>query len=223
MHYEYLFHDYILNETSLIPYGFHKELERYIYEKPLKNPSFSLRVTLAETIFLAQVFDNDFGEEYLPFQRKNPTEALAIAIQEEVDEIIQDILMHCFSGNSLREIVLEYVHNTYQTEEEYPWEDDDTSCTLKTSKKQKWYGLLMKIPAKRLGIDEDHLVHVLNLKNTPDTIPEIIDHKNIFPAYHMNKKHWFTILLNNQITKEEVFRFIDQSYELVEYGTKNSN
>jgi predicted DNA-binding protein (MmcQ/YjbR family) len=40
----------------------------------------------------------------------------------------------------------------------------------------------------------------------------------ITPGYHMNKKWWNTILLDNTVPREDLVRMIDQSYELVVEG-----
>ena len=58
-------------------------------------------------------------------------------------------------------------------------------------------------------------VKVLNLKYSTDKILDIIDNKNIFPAYHMNKKHWISIVLDKNIKLETIKELIDISYSLV--------
>jgi predicted DNA-binding protein (MmcQ/YjbR family) len=35
------------------------------------------------------------------------------------------------------------------------------------------------------------------------------------PGYHLNKKHWNTVILSGQLTQQEVFDLIDHSYNLV--------
>jgi predicted DNA-binding protein (MmcQ/YjbR family) len=37
----------------------------------------------------------------------------------------------------------------------------------------------------------------------------------ILPGYHMNKKHWNTIVLDGTITSKLVYQLIDESYSLV--------
>ena len=34
------------------------------------------------------------------------------------------------------------------------------------------------------------------------------------PAYHMNKKHWLTILLNGSVNDDEIYNLLDMSYEM---------
>mgnify|MGYP000517419295 CR=1 FL=1 len=57
---------------------------------------------------------------------------------------------------------------------------------------------------------------VVNLKCEPDLIPNLINEKGIYPAYHMNKKHWCTIYLDGTVGLEEIYKLIDISYELAE-------
>ncbi|KXA14265.1 MULTISPECIES: MmcQ/YjbR family DNA-binding protein [Fusobacterium] len=40
----------------------------------------------------------------------------------------------------------------------------------------------------------------MNVKHSSEKIKTIIDNVHIFPAYHMNKKHWITISLNSDIS-----------------------
>jgi len=37
----------------------------------------------------------------------------------------------------------------------------------------------------------------------------------VLPGYHMNKKHWNTVIINGSIPDSEVKRMIDNSYSLV--------
>ena len=43
---------------------------------------------------------------------------------------------------------------------------------------------------------------------------KMIDNVSIFEAYHMNKLHWITLLLDSNLTKEQIFNFINISYNL---------
>lgn len=40
----------------------------------------------------------------------------------------------------------------------------------------------------------------------------------VIPGYHMNKKHWNTVIINGSIPDGEVKRMIDNSYKLVVKG-----
>lgn len=38
---------------------------------------------------------------------------------------------------------------------------------------------------------------------------------SVLPGYHMNKKHWNTIVLDGTLSKKQVLKMVDDSYELV--------
>ena len=64
----------------------------------------------------------------------------------------------------------------------------------------------------------------INLKCDPDLALHLrAAYKAIQPGYHMNKKHWNTITLDNSIPDEEILTMIDDSYDLVVRGLKKSD
>ena len=65
---------------------------------------------------------------------------------------------------------------------------------------------------------EDGLAR-MNLKCDPHEalmLRDIFD--AVMPGYHMNKRHWNTVLLDDSIPKGEIERMIDNSYALVVQG-----
>jgi predicted DNA-binding protein (MmcQ/YjbR family) len=56
----------------------------------------------------------------------------------------------------------------------------------------------------------------VNLKCDPDLALELRDlYEQVEPGYHMNKKHWNTVVLDGVIPERETRKMIDHSYELV--------
>jgi len=61
----------------------------------------------------------------------------------------------------------------------------------------------------------------INLKCDPELAIHLREfYKAIQPGYHMNKKHWNTVTLDNSIPYEEVLTMINDSYDLVVKGLK---
>ena len=64
----------------------------------------------------------------------------------------------------------------------------------------------------------------MNLKCDPDRALELRDeYEAIIPGYHMNKKHWNTVTLDETLSSDLVLELIDHSYELVVKGLKKSD
>ena len=58
------------------------------------------------------------------------------------------------------------------------------------------------------------MVEILDLRANPDEVDSIVDNKKYFPGYHMNKKHWITIILDGSVPEKELYKKIDISYSL---------
>ena len=109
---------------------------------------------------------------------------------------------------------MNFITATYGDKPEFLFEDSDTAVFRKGERK-KWYAVMMNISARKLGIESDERVQVLNVKLSPNEIALIVDRTSYFPAYHMNKKHWCTIALNGTLETDEICYRIGQSYDLV--------
>jgi predicted DNA-binding protein (MmcQ/YjbR family) len=66
-------------------------------------------------------------------------------------------------------------------------------------------------------------VATMNLKCTPEEALQLRDvFDAVIPGYHMNKKHWNTVILNGTVPVFEIERMIDRSYGLVVKGLKKA-
>jgi predicted DNA-binding protein (MmcQ/YjbR family) len=68
----------------------------------------------------------------------------------------------------------------------------------------------------------DSLPLQFNVKCDPDKAIELRDEypESVLPGYHMNKKHWNTIIVDGRLTARQIKEMIDDSYTLV--ATKRS-
>jgi len=56
----------------------------------------------------------------------------------------------------------------------------------------------------------------INLKCDPETGVQLREqYASVLPGYHMNKRHWITILMDGSIQDKVILRWIDESYDLV--------
>ncbi len=113
-----------------------------------------------------------------------------------------------------RNDIFEYVSNQYGTDPDYPWAKTPDGAVLRHRGNRKWYGLIMKVKPKSLGIAGLEEVDILNLKCDHRIIGELIKKPCFLPAYHMNKEHWVTVILDEADNPEEIHSLIDISYEL---------
>lgn len=215
MDYSYIINDYRLNVYKLLEYGFIKKDDGYLYKVNLQQDDFYALIFVKENMMHVKVYDQAFDEEYIPFTLKRVTGSFVSSLKEEVEIIIEDIVRCCYEYDSMKEKILTYVQQKYQTVLECPFQKS-LNIAMKTKHKQKWYGLMMTIPYTSLGIEKEGKVDVLNIKNTPQKIECLIDHQRYFPAYHMNKKYWMSVIIDQSLNEEDIFQLIDESYQLVE-------
>ncbi len=61
----------------------------------------------------------------------------------------------------------------------------------------------------------------VNLKCDPELAIEHRErHEEVQPGWHMNKKHWNTVMLSGTLSSKEIFSMIDHSYDLVKEGAR---
>jgi predicted DNA-binding protein (MmcQ/YjbR family) len=99
------------------------------------------------------------------------------------------------------EFIREYCISKYQAEESFPF---DASI------------LAFKIGGKifaLFGIDD---FKSINLKCDPEKSIELRErYEGINPGFHMNKKHWNTVNVFQDVDNQLVLELIDHSYDLV--------
>ena len=216
MDYNRVFSQYVFVPDKAVGYGFVLDEGRYTFRKPLPESGFYAVFRIGEDSFEAKVYEEPDGEEYLPFEVSVQSGGFVSAIRSYVDDIADVIVGNCFALADVKALLLDHVREKYGTVPEAPWGEEEECHTLNTAKRHKWYGLFMLIPYKCLGVGREGRINVLNLKVRPEDIPAIIDHVHYFPAYHMNKKHWISILLDRGADIERIKKLLDDSYAIVE-------
>ncbi|MBQ9703009.1 MAG: MmcQ/YjbR family DNA-binding protein [Clostridia bacterium] len=102
-----------------------------------------------------------------------------------------------------------------------PFTDDFDTTVLRHADTGKWFGLIMNVSGNKVGLSPDIKVDVMNVKCKPeDTFTARELSSSIIPAYHMNKKHWISIILNGTVELELSEALLENSYELTKRRVK---
>ena len=72
----------------------------------------------------------------------------------------------------------------------------------------------MRVPLSKFGLESDDLCEILNLHVKTQEIDTIVEKKQIFYAFHMNKRHWISVILDGYVDFEYVKKLIDESFAL---------
>ena len=90
---------------------------------------------------------------------------------------------------------LDYGLSTYGTSPDYPFDEDFETAVLRHADNRKWYALVMRVSRRKFGFDSDEVIDVVNLKLPTEMFGSFGAVDGVYPAYHMNKLHWISVLL----------------------------
>ena len=113
-----------------------------------------------------------------------------------------------------KQALQKYILDVYGVTPDFPWESNPTFAVYRHTNNRKWFALVMDIPSSRLGLKEDGMIDVVNLKCDPVLIGSLRMEKGIFPAYHMSKDKWISVALDGSVDDEQIKMLLDMSYEL---------
>ena len=114
---------------------------------------------------------------------------------EEDDRMNQAALLS--DRKMTKQSFLDYCLDTFGTSADFPFDGDFETAVLRHTSSRKWYALVMRISRRKVGIDSDEMVDVVNLKLPTEMIGSFDAADGVYPAYHMNKVHWISVVLDD--------------------------
>lgn len=213
-----IFNKYKVDIDKLIKYGFIKNKDEYIYEKNILNNKFKIVINYNKEIS-GKIFDLDLGEEYINFRRENLGE-FSSNIKEKYIDLLNDIREKCFHkttfifDQTMR--INSFIKEKYNSNPEFLWEKYPTFAVYKNND-GKWFSLIGSIAFNKID-KESNLnkeTEFLNIKINESELDNLLNTDGIYEAYHMNKKKWVTIILNDTLSDEDIKKLIIDSYNNV--------
>ena len=216
-----LIKDKKIDLKRLEKFGFKLINKSYCYHTSLLKNQFkmSVKISLDNSIF-TEIIDTETNEPYVLHLLEMKRSGYSEKVYKVYSQILEKIQKECFEdeifkANYTKEIVA-YIKNKYRDELEFLWEKSPKNAVVRRKSSKKWYAVILTVSKRKLNLDSDKIIEVINLHNIAEEIEKLIDNKKYFPAYHMNKKHWCTICLDGTVELKEIYKLIDISYELAE-------
>jgi len=188
---------------KLEEFGFELIDNSYCYHTSLLKNQFkmSVKISLDNSIF-TEIIDTETNEPYVLYLIEKRS-GYSEKVYKAYSEILAKIQKECFEdeifkANYTKEIIT-YVKNKYGDELEFLWEKSPKNAVVRRKSSNKWYAVILTVSKRKLNLDSDEIIEVINLHNTVEEIKKLIDNKRYFPAYHMNKKYWCTICLDGTV------------------------
>lgn len=114
-----------------------------------------------------------------------------------------------------------FIETEFGTAHDCPFEDDLDTWVFRHGDNKKWFALVMTVKKRRLGIESDDQIDVVNMKCAPEIMDDLWREAGVFPAYHMSKKHWLTLALDGTCADETVKWVARISYDLTRRKVKS--
>ena len=214
-----LIKDKKIDLKRLEKFGFKLIDNSYCYHTSLLKNQFkmTIKINLDNSIF-TEIIDTETNEPYVLHLLEMKRSGYSEKVYKAYSQILEKIQKECFEdeifkANYTKEII-DYVKNKYGDELEFLWEKSPKNAVIRRESSNKWYAVILTISKRKLNLDSDKIIEVINLHNIAEEIEKLIDNKKYFPAYHMNKKYWCTICLDGTVELKEIYKLIDISYEL---------
>ncbi len=208
----------ILDKDKLIPFGFIKEKDNYKYITNIMNNKFRVEIIInSSNELIGKIYDIETNEEYTNFRVEN-LGAFSNSVKEEYINILKNIVSNCyishyFSFNQTNRIVNEIIKK-YNVSPEFLWDKYQSYGIFRSKSSNKWFAAILNVDKSKVINNESGEVEIINVK-VDDLVNDYLKEKSIFPAYHMSKKSWITIILDDTCKDEKIMELIDISYELV--------
>lgn len=74
---------------------------------------------------------------------------------------------------------------------------------------------MMHVLPEKLGFKGEEPLNVMDIKCSTIMIGSLLSTKGFLPAYHMNKNHWISIILDSSVSDDQITPLLELSYDSV--------
>ena len=211
-----IFKAYQFNSKKAKEYGFIENQGVWTYSLTILKGDFIMKITVEDSDLTFQVFDQETGELYPQVHMESMRGTFVGSVREACLEVLYSIRKACFEVQEFlcpqTKRIMAFVQEKFGNQLEYLWEKSPDTAVLRHEDNQKWYAILMRIPWDRLDKGREGLVEAVNLKH--DQVADLLSQMGIYPAFHMNKRYWISIPLDDTLTDEKVLELFERSWFL---------
>lgn len=209
----------VFESEKLLQFGFAVQDGAFYYAHRIMQGRFELRIMINDAGKIKwDVWDVETEDTYPLVKITTVCGAFVGKVRMACDEVFREIVEQCGRSDVFKSkqalLIKNYVRERYGDEFEYLWEKTPENAVFRRKDNQKWYGAVLTVKRDRIGLKGEEKIEVLDLRGKPEEIAQIVDGERYFPAYHMNKKSWLTICLDGRVNIAEIYRRIDESYQL---------
>ena len=211
-----IFKSYQFNQEKAHAFGFVENSGVWTYSCQILQGDFVMTVSVVDGNLSFQVFDQETGDLYPQVHMESFKGSFVASVREACLEILYQIRKACFEVQDFiypqTKRTMVQVQEKYGNQLEYLWEKSPDTAVLRHEGNQKWYAVLMRIPWDKLEKGREGLVEAVNIKH--NQVADLLSQKGIYPAFHMNKRYWISLALDDSLSDDEVLDLLEISWNL---------
>ncbi len=115
-------------------------------------------------------------------------------------------------NNSIRAAFEGQIAKKYGVLPEYPWTRFPHYAVFRHVENRKWFAITMTVPKEKLNLAGKQTVDIVNLKCPAEVLDTLWQTKGIFPAYHMQKGQWISVLLDGSVDADTLLWLLALSF-----------
>lgn len=205
---------------ALLKFGFEKKRDSFFREEDILGGRFCVKIKISGgKKFFASVFDKDLNEPYELHLVPSANGKTAVEVRGEYSALLLKIAELCCGDfvfkTSQAAKTADFLRSEFGAELEFLWKKFPNNAIARRPDNRKWFAAFLTCQKNRLGVDGDEMVEVLNLIAGQSDIEKLVDGKRYFPAFHMNKKNWISIVFDSGVRQSSINSLLKKSFELV--------
>lgn len=211
------------DKTALKKFGFVKKKNQLIYETSLVKDDMKVEVIVDENGTVSgKVIDPFSQDEYIAVHLPNQKGNYVAEIRSEYLQVLEQIAKACFhpvpfifsQTNRINHLIQEKYHVAVS----FPFTKYPHIGAWYHPENHKWFALAQNVD-RSLFLSEKGECEIINVKIREDRMADLLERNGIFRAYHMSKKSWISILLDETLDDDMIMALIAESYQLSSGGS----
>lgn len=214
---ENIFKRAVFDIAKLESYGFIKKGSIYSYSREFLNGDFRAEIMVsAAGVLTGEVYDVVGDDVYFPLRVDDMAVGYVGEVRAAYEAVLTDIRDKCCRLNYFAAAqtnrICAALFSQYGDTPDFPWEKYPDCGVFRNPDNAKWYALIMTIDRSKLDAKQSGEVEIINLKLNEEKIPDLVKRTGFYPAYHMNKKSWLTVTLDDTLSDEQILELLNESH-----------
>lgn len=222
---ESIFKQYTPCFAKLKAYGFVQKDGKYSFKICFYDKQFEAVIEVLEQsaglgaglcTVQGKVFDLANKEEYLPLHVENWQGTFINEVRSAYKDILLDIRNACFTKNYFifpqSNRIASLIKEKYAHDPCFLWEKYPNYAVFKNPENNKWYAAILNIEHEKIDTAKSSEIEILDLKADKKDVQDLLQEDGFYPAYHMNKQSWLTIILDDSLTDGRIMELIAKSH-----------